>query len=80
MARRIALPAVWLDKIFKEKKNYIKRLVGLPGEKLQIVNGDIYINDKIQRKPDSIQETLWLPVYNSRYSTKRRGYSNMGNR
>ena len=37
---------------------------------MQIVNGDIYINDKIQRKPDSIQETLWLPVYNSRYSTK----------
>ena len=54
----------------KKKKNYIKRLVGLPGEKLQIVNGDIYINDKIQRKPDSVQETLWLPVYNSHYLTK----------
>src|SRR3990170_2343973 len=54
----------------KKKKNYIKRLIGLPGEKLQIVNGDIYINDKIQRKPDSVQDTLWLPVYNSRYSTK----------
>ena len=54
----------------KKKKNYIKRLIGLPGEKLQIVNGDIYINDKIQRKPDSVQETLWLPVYNSHYLTK----------
>ncbi|MBI2471085.1 MAG: hypothetical protein HYV59_07565 [Planctomycetes bacterium] len=54
----------------KKKKNYIKRLVGLPGEKLQIVNGDIYINDKIQRKPDSIQETLWLPAYNSHYPVK----------
>lgn len=54
----------------KKKKNYIKRLVGLPGERLQIVNGDIYINDKIQRKPDSVQNTLWLPVYNSNYLAK----------
>ena len=54
----------------KKKKNYIKRLIGLPGEKLQIVNGDIYINDKIQRKPDSVQDTLWLPVYNSPYPIK----------
>ena len=54
----------------KKKKNYIKRLIGLPGEKLQIVNGDIYINDKIQRKPDSVQDTLWLPVYNSHYPIK----------
>lgn len=54
----------------KKKKNYIKRLIGLPGEKLQIVNGDIYINDKIQRKPDSVQDALWLPVYNSHYPIK----------
>jgi len=54
----------------KKKKNYIKRLIGLPGEKLQIVNGDIYINDKIQRKPNSVQDTLWLPVYNSHYPIK----------
>ncbi|MEK6737048.1 MAG: S26 family signal peptidase [Planctomycetota bacterium] len=51
----------------KSTKNYIKRLVGLPGEKLQIVNGDLYINAKIQRKPDSAQDTLWMPVYNSNY-------------
>lgn len=54
----------------KKKKNYIKRLVGLPGERLQIVNGDIYINDRIQRKPDPVQDTLWLPVYNSHYPPK----------
>ncbi len=54
----------------KKKKNYIKRLIGLPGEKLQIVNGDIYINDKIQRKPDYAQDILWMPVYNSRYLAK----------
>ncbi len=27
-------------------ERYVKRLIGLPGEKLEIKNGDIYINDK----------------------------------
>lgn len=53
-----------------KKKNYIKRLVGLPGEKLQIINGDIFINDKIQRKPPKVQNTLWLPVYDSHFPPK----------
>lgn len=31
--------------------NYVKRIVGLPGDKVQIINGDIYINDqRIDRK------------------------------
>ncbi len=54
----------------KKKKNYIKRLIALPGEKLQILNGDIYINNTIQRKPDHVQNTLWMPVYNSLYPPK----------
>ncbi|MGR3317379.1 MAG: signal peptidase I [Candidatus Anammoxibacter sp.] len=54
----------------KNKKNYIKRLIGLPGEKLEIINGDIYANDKIQQKPDKAQEVLWMPVYNSAFPPK----------
>lgn len=50
-----------------KKKNYIKRLLGLPGEKLEIINGDIYINDKIQQKPAKAQKELWMPVYNSAF-------------
>ncbi len=53
------------------RKNYIKRLVGLPDEKLQILNGDIYINDKIERKPEMVQEALWVPVFNSNYPAKQ---------
>lgn len=31
--------------------NYVKRVVGLPGDKVQIINGDVYINDqRIDRK------------------------------
>ena len=30
-----------------EDKNFIKRVVGLPGDKIQIVNGMLYLNDRI---------------------------------
>lgn len=33
------------------KKNLVKRIVGLPGEKLSIKNGDVYINDKLIKEP-----------------------------
>ncbi|WP_397571123.1 signal peptidase I [Schlesneria sp. T3-172] len=29
---------------------YVKRLVGLPGERIQIIAGDVYVNDEIARK------------------------------
>jgi signal peptidase I len=54
-----------------DRKNYIKRVIGLPEEKLQIVNGDIYINGRIQRKPAKVQEELWAPVFDSNYPGKQ---------
>ncbi len=53
------------------RKNYIKRLIGLPEEKFQIANGDIYVNDKIVRKPAKTQKALWAPVYDSKYPVKQ---------
>ena len=53
------------------RKNYIKRLIGLPEEKLQIANGDIYINGKIERKPEKVQDALWVPVFDSNYPAKQ---------
>ncbi len=46
---------------FDQWKNYIKRLVGLPGEKINLVQGDLYIDGKIERKPNHpfIQDVLW---------------------
>lgn len=34
-------------KSYKEKDLLIKRIIGLPGERIRIVDGDIYINDKV---------------------------------
>jgi len=38
------------------RTDYIKRLVGLPGDKIQFIEGDIYINDKkiLRKKNESI--------------------------
>jgi len=40
--------------------NFIKRLVGLPGEKIEIRDGDIWVNGQIARKPPAVQERIWL--------------------
>ena len=47
----------------KKGKNYINRLVGLPGESIRIKNGDLYINGEIARKPLDVQKNMWVKVY-----------------
>lgn len=37
------------------RENYVKRAVGLPGERLKIVDGEIYINDVKQEMPQNAQ-------------------------
>jgi signal peptidase I len=54
-------------------QNFIKRLVGLPGERLMVLDGDIFISTaqnptwQIQTKPRDVQEALWRLVYNNDY-------------
>ncbi|HPM23776.1 MAG TPA: S26 family signal peptidase [Phycisphaerae bacterium] len=60
-------PARWDVVVFKVptdgQTNYIKRLIGLPGEKIEIINGDIFVNDQIARKTRDAQRALWFPYY-----------------
>ncbi|MBI9017192.1 MAG: signal peptidase I [Phycisphaerae bacterium] len=64
-------PAIWDVVVFKNptdpRENYIKRLIGLPNQKVEIRDGDVYIDDQIQRKPDTIQDTLWIEAFNNDY-------------
>ncbi len=64
-------PKRWDVIVFKNppepEVNYIKRLVGLPGETVQIIDGDVYIDGQISRKPPKVQNELWTPVYDNDY-------------
>jgi len=57
-----------------DTQNYIKRLVGLPGEKIWLVDGDVFAGPaetpglhgfQVQRKPDHVQRAVWQPVSDS---------------
>jgi signal peptidase I len=58
----------------KYEQNYIKRLIGNPGESILILDGDIYVgkgNDTstfaIQTKPRYVQNALWRNIYDNDY-------------
>ncbi len=62
-------------------QNYIKRLIGKPGESIMVLDGDIYVGKKedkltdyqIQTKPRSAQEAMWRIVYDNDYQPKGAG-------
>jgi len=62
-------PKQWDVVVFKNplepKINYIKRLIGRPGQKLEIIDGDVYIDGEISRKPPRVQKDLWMPIYDN---------------
>ncbi|MBA2707019.1 MAG: signal peptidase I, partial [Gemmatimonadaceae bacterium] len=71
-------PRRWDVVVFKSpddpayQQNFIKRLVGKPGESIMILDGDIYVgkgNDsgtyRIQSKPRYVQQDLWRNIYDN---------------
>ncbi len=68
-------PKRWDVVVFKNPPeppiNYIKRLIGLAGETVEIIDGDIYIDGRISRKPAKVQRELWMPVYDNDYQPVR---------
>lgn len=74
-------PRRWDVVVFKNPEdstqNFIKRLVGLPGEQLWLVDGDLFVRDvaagesapwRIARKPERVQRALWRTVFSSEYA------------
>jgi signal peptidase I len=75
---RFVEPAPWDVVVFRNpqnnRENYIKRLIGLPGETIQIVHGDVFYKSSatddrwsVRRKPADAQEAMWQVVYNNDY-------------
>jgi len=61
-------------------QNYIKRLIGKPGESVMILDGDVYVSDKgalsqlkdfvVQTKPRWAQEALWRIVFDNDFQPR----------
>jgi len=48
--------------------NYVKRVVGLPGERIEIANGEVFVDKfKLAPKGPLEPEDLWIPVADSQY-------------
>jgi len=68
-------PKQWDVVVFKDPldpniKNK-KRMIGKPGQTIEIIEGNIYIDGRISRKPKKIQNDLWMPLYNNDYQPVR---------
>ncbi len=71
-------PQRWDITVFKyplqKNQNYVKRIVGMPGDWLHIAGGNVYQVSEADgqrtytplRKPDDLQEDLWKEVYPAR--------------
>ena len=46
----------------------VKRVVGLPGEEIEIRHGDVYVDGQIQRKTLQRQRSMLIPVYDANHS------------
>ncbi len=64
-------PRRWEVVVFRNPDNptevYVKRVVGLPGESIQVRQGDIYINGRLNRKPLAAQQAIRISVYDDRF-------------
>ncbi len=56
----------------ERKRDFIKRLIGLPGETLEIRDGNVYINGKIITKPEKIRENYYYNKEDWRYGKSYR--------
>ena len=62
-------PRRWELAVFRGAEHgsqvYVKRVVGLPGERIELRHGDVYANGAIQRKNLSQQRSMAVLVYDS---------------
>ena len=61
--RRLPLPG-------RPSQAYVKRVVGLPGESIRIVDGDVYADGRIVRKTLEDQRAMRILVHDSRYEPR----------
>jgi signal peptidase I len=69
-------PEPWDVVVFRNpqdnRENYIKRLIGLPGETIELIGGDVFVKAgdegwQIRRKPPKAQREMWRIVFDNDY-------------
>ncbi|MBC7967544.1 MAG: signal peptidase I [Fuerstia sp.] len=64
-------PRRWEVVVFRNPASpgeaYVKRVTGLPGDRIQIIDGDVFIDGKIARKDFQQQLAMRIPVRNIHY-------------
>lgn len=83
-------PERWDVVVFRNpnlpSENYIKRLIGLPDETIEIIDGDIWVTrpgaaaPRVARKPQPAQEALWIPYYDHDHRPLRATKDELGAR
>lgn len=65
-------PRRWEVVVFRNPHNpreaYVKRVVGLPGERVQVIDGDVYADGRLCRKDLPTQRLLRVPVYDHNFA------------
>jgi signal peptidase I len=80
---RFRKPEPWDVVVFKNpqdnRQNYIKRLIGLPGEQIEIVHGDVFVRRngdgqfRIRRKgKQKTQDAMWHVLFDTDYRNRYR--------
>jgi signal peptidase I len=71
-------PRRWEVAVFRNpsdlSKPYVKRVAGLPGEAIQIRDGDVYINDKLARKSLNQCRAMRIPVFDNDFQPSDGGW------
>ncbi|MBV9126324.1 MAG: signal peptidase I, partial [Planctomycetes bacterium] len=71
-------PRRWEPVVFhnpaEPAKIFVKRVVGMPGETVQLHEGDLYINGALVRKSPAECEGLRLPVFDNNYQPRPDGW------
>ena len=69
-------PRRWDCVVFREpsegRVNYVKRVVGLPGETVTLLNGELVVDGRTVRKHPRQQTDLWFQVYDSHFLPRER--------
>ncbi|WP_437230477.1 signal peptidase I [Planctomicrobium sp. SH661] len=59
-------PRRWEVIVFRNpgdpRQAYVKRVVGLPGESIEISRGEVLVNGELARKPYPVQQSIRIPV------------------